>query len=107
MKIEPKTRMGTYFFYIGLCSFFTVILNIVHMVYLLKIDLFATAFIIPVLVGILFGSMLAHIKILSKKLSKMAYTDSLTHIYNRLHFAHFLDAEIDKVKRYGLSLIHI
>ncbi|NOQ88843.1 MAG: diguanylate cyclase [Gammaproteobacteria bacterium] len=31
----------------------------------------------------------------------MAYTDSLTHIYNRLHFAHFLDAEIDKVKRYG------
>jgi diguanylate cyclase (GGDEF)-like protein len=45
--------------------------------------------------------MLAHIKILSKKLGQLAYTDSLTKIYNRLHFAHFLDAEIDKVKRYG------
>jgi diguanylate cyclase (GGDEF)-like protein len=100
-KIAHKNRFVTYLLYISLCGFFTTLLNIIHMQYVLRIDLTATAFIIPVLTGILFGSMLAHIKILSKQLSNLAYTDSLTHIYNRLHFAHFLDAEIDKVKRYG------
>jgi diguanylate cyclase (GGDEF)-like protein len=70
-------------------------------VYALKIDFTVVSFIIPVFAGLLFGLLLAHIKLLSEKLSKMAYTDSLTKIYNRLHFAHFLDAEIDKVKRYG------
>ncbi len=77
------------------------LLNIVHTIYILRIDFTAISFTIPITAGLIFGSMLAHIKILSEKLSEMAYTDSLTHIYNRLHFAHFLDAEIDKVKRYG------
>ena len=77
------------------------VLNIIHTVYILKIDFTAISFIIPIISGLIFGFMLAHIKILSEKLSTMAYTDSLTHIYNRLHFAHFLDAEIDKAKRYG------
>ncbi len=100
-KIATSNRLSTYLLYISLSSFFTAILNIVHTKYVLHIDFTATAFIIPLFAGILFGAMLAHIKILSEKLSKIAYTDSLTHIYNRLHFAHFLDAEIDKVKRYG------
>lgn len=78
-----------------------VSLNIIHNVYILKIEYSAISFLIPVLAGLLFGFMLAHIKVLSKKLKTMAYTDSLTKIYNRLHFAHFLDAEIDKVERYG------
>jgi diguanylate cyclase (GGDEF)-like protein len=82
-------------------SLFTALLNIVHTYYVLRIEFTATAFIIPLLAGFLFGSMLAHIKILSEQLSTMAYTDSLTHIYNRLHFTHFLNIEIDKVKRYG------
>lgn len=77
------------------------VLNIVHTVYILRIDFSAISFTIPILAGTLFGFMFAHTKILSEKLSTMAYTDSLTHIYNRLHFAHFLDVEIDKVKRYG------
>ena len=78
-----------------------VALNIIHNTYILKIEYTAISFLIPIFAGLLFGLMLAHIKVLSKKLKTMAYTDSLTHIYNRLHFAHFLDAEIDKVKRYG------
>ena len=77
------------------------VLNIVHTVYILRIDFTAISFTIPIFAGLIFGSMIAYIKVLSEKLSEMAYTDSLTHIYNRLHFAHFLDAEIDKVKRYG------
>lgn len=100
-KLASKNKLFTYLLYISLSSFFTAALNIVHTIYILRIEFTATAFIIPLLAGVLFGSMLAHIKILSEKLGKMAYTDALTHTYNRLHFAHFLDAEIDKVKRYG------
>ena len=94
-------RLFIYLFYISLCCALTTALNIVHTTFILKLEFTPAAFIIPTVAGILFGSMLAHIKILSSKLSTIAYTDSLTHIYNRLHFAHFLDAEIDKVKRYG------
>ncbi len=100
-EITTKQKLFSYLLYVSLCCFITSVLNIVHTVYILKINFTAISFSIPILAGIIFGLMLAHIKILSEKLSTMAYTDSLTHIYNRLHFAHFLDAEIDKVKRYG------
>ncbi len=96
-----RQKLLTYMLYVGLCCLITAILNIIHTLYVLKINLSTSSFIIPIFAGLLFGFMLAHIKVLSEKLSTMAYTDSLTHIYNRLHFAHFLDAEIDKVKRYG------
>jgi len=94
-------RVFIYLLYVSLSCLFTTALNIIHNVYILKIEYTAISFLLPTLAGGLFGAMLAHIKVLSKKLSTMAYTDSLTHIYNRLHFAHFLDVEIDKVRRYG------
>lgn len=103
MKPENATRkkLFTYLLYISMSCVITALLNIVHTVYVLKIHVTAASFIIPVFAGLMFGLMLSHIKVLSEKLSTIAYTDSLTKIYNRLHFAHFLDAEIDKVKRYG------
>jgi len=103
MKTEIATRkkLFTYLLYVSMCCLITAILNIVHTVYILKINFTPASFIMPMIAGLLFGFMLAHIKVLSEKLSTIAYTDSLTHIYNRLHFAHFLDAEIDKVRRYG------
>lgn len=100
-KIATTQKLFIYLFYISLSCFITITLNIIHTVYLLKIEFTSVSFIIPTFAGLLFGLMLAHIKVLSARLSKMAYTDSLTHIFNRLHFAHFLDSEIDKVKRYG------
>jgi len=96
--ITTRQKLFIYLLYISLCCFITVILNIIHTVYILKIEFTTASFIVPSLAGLLFGFMLAHIKVLSTHLSKMAYTDSLTHIYNRLHFVHFLDIEIDKVK---------
>ena len=102
-KSATIQKLFTYLLYISMSCFITVFLNIIHTVYALKIDITAVSFIIPVFAGLMFGLLLAYIKVLSEKLGKMAYTDSLTHIYNRLHFAHFLDAEIDKVKRYGSS----
>jgi len=100
-EIDQQNKLFTYALYICMCCFLTAILNIIHTVYILKIEFTALSFLVPTIAGIMFGFMLAKIKILSRKMRGMAYTDSLTHIYNRLHFAHFLDAEIDKVKRYG------
>ncbi|MCK4834981.1 MAG: GGDEF domain-containing protein, partial [Gammaproteobacteria bacterium] len=100
-EVATRQKLFSYLLYVSMCCVITALLNIVHTVYVLKIDFTAASFIIPVFAGLLFGLMLAHINILREKLSKIAYTDSLTHIYNRLHFAHFLDAEIDKTKRYG------
>lgn len=101
MKTINNNKLMIYLTYISLSCFVTAILNIIHTVYVLKIDFTAATFLIPTAAGLLFGTMLAHIKALSSQLRNIAYTDSLTQIYNRLHFAHFLDAEIDKVKRYG------
>ncbi|MBE9560113.1 MAG: GGDEF domain-containing protein [Proteobacteria bacterium] len=100
-EVAPKQKLFSYLLYISMSCFIMSVLNIIHTVAILRIDFTAISFIIPIIAGLIFGFMLAHIKILSEKLSTMAYTDSLTHIYNRLHFSHFLDAEIDKVKRYG------
>lgn len=90
-----------YILYVTLSTLFTGLLNVVHSVYILKIELVPVSFLIPVTAGIAFGFTLAHIKALSSRLQKMAYTDSLTHIYNRLHLTHFLEAEVERTKRYG------
>jgi len=98
--IAPKKTL-IYIIYTSLSCLLVVVLNIIHTLYVLKIELTANTFAIPLFAGIVFGLMLAHIKALSARLKELAFTDSLTKIYNRLHFAHFLDAEIDKAKRYG------
>ncbi len=96
-----SARLLIYIMYVTLSILFTGLLNVVHSLYILKIPLEPLSFLIPVTAGIAFGFTLAHIKALSWQLQKMAYTDSLTHIYNRLHMTHFLEAEIDRTKRYG------
>ena len=93
-----------YFVYISLACVFTAELNVVHARFLLGIELTYTSFIMPTFAGVLFGYLLARIKLLGEQLEEMAYTDSLTGIYNRLHFSHLLDSEIDKAKRYGEQL---
>ena len=100
-KNSPDNKLSTYLLYTSLSCFLTIVLNIIHSAYILKIEYTTISFLIPIIAGLTFGLMLAKIKVLSIQLSNIAYTDSLTHIYNRLHFAHFLDAEIDKVERYG------
>ncbi|HEB81293.1 MAG TPA: GGDEF domain-containing protein [Gammaproteobacteria bacterium] len=101
-QIAPK-KFLIYLLYTSLCCLLVAVLNIIHTRYILKIELSPETFIIPVIAGLIFGLMMAHIKALSAQLREMAFTDSLTKIYNRLHFAHFLDAEIDKAKRYGTT----
>jgi diguanylate cyclase (GGDEF)-like protein len=100
-NVAKSEKLLVYFLYIAISCLFTSGLNIIHAEYMLNIPLTPAAFIAPIFAGLLFGYLLARIKLLHEQMSLMAYTDPLTNIYNRLHFGNFLDAEIDRVKRYG------
>jgi len=100
-NVPTSEKMLVYFLYIAISCLFTAGLNIIHAEYMLNIPLTPAAFIAPIFAGLLFGYLLARIKLLHEQMSLMAHTDPLTNIYNRLHFGNFLDAEIDRVKRYG------
>ena len=97
--MRAKTIL-TYIFYVTISVGFTIVLNIIHSTYALKLPLTPISFLIPTTAGIAFGLALARIKALSIRLQEMAYTDSLTHLYNRLHITHFLETEIERARRY-------
>lgn len=103
----PNDGSFIYAAYISLACIFTAELNIIHTRFLLDIELTYISFFMPTIAGILFGYLLARTQLLREQLKEVAYTDSLTGIYNRLHFNRLLDAEMDKIKRYGgeLSII--
>jgi diguanylate cyclase (GGDEF)-like protein len=109
IKSLPVCNNKTFIYaaYISLACIFTAELNVVHARFLLGIELSFLSFIMPSFAGILFGYLLARVKLLGEQLEEIAYTDSLTQIYSRLHFNRLLESEIDKAKRYGgqLSII--
>lgn len=94
-------KVKTYVSYTTLSVALTCVMNVVHAQFILGIEISPASFIMPVLAGALFGYLLSRVKLLSKQLTYIAYTDSLTHIYNRRHFGSFLEAELSRVKRYG------
>jgi len=98
-KMKARNTL-TYIVYVTISVGFTIVLNIVHSVYALKLPLTPISFLIPTTAGIAFGLTLAHVKVLSMRLQEMAYTDALTHLYNRLHITKFLEAEIERARRY-------
>ena len=99
--LPTRKKVLVYFLYIIISCLFTSGLNIINAKYMLDIPLTPESFVVPVFAGLLFGYLLARIKLLQEQMSLVAYTDPLTNIYNRLHFSHFLDSEIDRVRRYG------
>ena len=108
-QLLNSNKILIYVAYISLACLFTAELNVIHTRFILGDELSSPSFIMPTFAGVLFGYLLARIKLLGNQLEGMAYTDSLTGIYNRLHFNRLLDSEIDKVKRYGgeLSVIFL
>ena len=90
-----------YVIHISASCLLTSLLNVVHTTVILGMPLSPASFLMPIIAGLFFGYLLARIKLLGEQLTYMAFTDSLTQIYNRLHFGHFLEAEIDRVSRYG------
>ncbi len=96
--------MKNVLFYLLIILFSCVLtagLNVLHSTFILRIPLTPRSFIIPVFAGAVFGLMLAHINMLRRKLGEMAYTDPLTGITNRIQFNRFLEAEMEKTRRYG------
>lgn len=87
--------------YILMSCVVTAALNIIHTEWVLGRELEPVLFIAPTIAGIFFGYLLAKIKTLNNKLTKMATTDMLTGAYNRMHFENMLDMEIDNVRRHG------
>ncbi|MFC1588979.1 GGDEF domain-containing protein [Pseudomonadota bacterium] len=102
-----NNRAFIYAAYITLACVFTAELNVVHTRFLLGAELNTVSFLTPLLAGVMFGYLLARIKLLGNQLTELAFTDTLTGIYNRLHFNRLLDSEIERTKRYGgeLSII--
>ena len=76
-------------------------LNVAHTELVLNETLSSELFIAPLIAGVFFGYLLARIKTLNNRLLKLATTDMLTQLCNRMQFDNYLTREIDKVKRYG------
>jgi diguanylate cyclase (GGDEF)-like protein len=94
-------KIARYLLIIIACCVFTSSLNVLHSLYILDVGLIPASFIIPVFAGMVFGALIAHVLTLSSRLTEMAYTDSLTRIYNRMYINRYLETEMDKVRRYG------
>ncbi|WP_455376487.1 GGDEF domain-containing protein [Kaarinaea lacus] len=76
-------------------------LNVAHTELVLEERLSAELFVAPLIAGVFFGYLLARIKTLNNRLLKLATTDMLTQLCNRMQFDNYLTQEIEKVKRYG------
>lgn len=105
---QPLSVLKTYFLYIGVSVAFTNLLNLGHSI-LLSNPVTPLSFIMPTLAGMVFGYLLTHNKILKDKMTRLASTDVLTGVYNRMQFDRFLNAQIDKSRRYNepFSVIYI
>ncbi|MDH5483650.1 MAG: GGDEF domain-containing protein [Gammaproteobacteria bacterium] len=98
---DKVTRNASiYIFYILVSSILTAILNIIHS-QLIHAEITTINFIMPTVAGCIFGVLLAEIKLLNRQLNSIATTDQLTQTFNRMQFDNFLEAEIDRVNRYG------
>lgn len=96
-----QSDVRIYLKYIFLSCLVTSALNVIHTEWVLERNLELTLFVAPVIAGVFFGYLLAHIKTLNNKLVQLATTDMLTEACNRMHFESLLKIEINKVQRYG------
>lgn len=87
--------------YILFSCLVTSALNVVHTEWMLNAELSGELFVAPIIAGLFFGYLLARIKILNNVLLKLATTDTLTQLHNRMQFDNCLSMEIEKARRYG------
>jgi diguanylate cyclase (GGDEF)-like protein len=106
MKKSRLKRMwagqrGFYARYVVLALLGTELIFILQAKVVLKLPVVAPqGYILPAVVGMLFGYLLARVKILSKNLQEENVTDSLTDVHNRLWLNEHLEAEVYRCKRY-------
>ncbi len=89
-----------YVFYITLSIFIVVIFATIQLRYFIGELTDTSMYIIPVIVGILFGAIFARSQQLRKQLKEVANTDALTKLGNRRSFIACVNSEILKSQRY-------
>ena len=100
-KIADSGDWKIFLKYIAFACIVTFGLNVAHTEWILNRRLETELFLAPLIAGVFFGYLLARIKTLNNKLLRLATTDMLTQLCNRMQFDNFLRSEIEKVKRYG------
>ena len=98
----PTRRL--YSLYIGGSVLFTFTAFTVQGGYVIGIELRAMYYVVPAVIGLAFGTLLARVHELSIQLGNAAMTDSLTGISNRRHFLAALEREAYLSKRHGYAL---
>ncbi len=93
-----------YFLYIGFSVLFTFIAFTVQAGYVIGIELRAVYYVVPAVIGLAFGTLLARVHELSIELTNAAMTDALTGIANRRHFLAALEREASLSRRHGYAL---
>ncbi len=112
MSIGGQTSAGwfkgaarrLYFLYIGCAVLFTFIAFTVQGGYVIGIELRPVYYVVPAVIGLVFGTLLARVHELSIQLANAAMTDALTGIANRRHFLAALEREAYLSKRHGYAL---
>ena len=100
-RIAEHGDLKIFIKYIVFACLVTGALNVVHTEWVLNKSLSVELFIAPIIAGIFFGYLLARIKTLNNKLLRLATTDIMTKLCNRMQFDNYLSREIEKTKRYG------
>lgn len=106
---EESSDWMIYSKYILFSCLVTSSLNVVHTDWVLHKELSLDLFAAPIIAGVFFGYLLARIKTLNKKLLRLATTDIMTELCNRMHFDNQLNRQIQHIKRHGgtFSIIYI
>jgi len=93
-----------YFLYIGCSVLFTFTAFTVQGGYVIGLELRAVYYVVPAVIGLAFGTLLARVHELSIELASAAMTDALTGISNRRHFLAALEREAYLSRRHGYAL---
>lgn len=89
-----------YALYIALSILIVSVFATIQIHYVIGKSISASIYTIPVIVGVIFGAILAKAQHLSEDLKQAANTDSLTQLGNRRSFIAEINAEIQKSQRY-------
>ena len=93
-----------YFLYIGCSVLFTFTAFTVQGGYVIGIELRPVYYVVPAMIGLAFGTLLARVHELSIQLGNAAMTDMLTGIANRRRFLAALEREAYLSRRHGYAL---
>jgi diguanylate cyclase (GGDEF)-like protein len=94
-------RLRSYALYVVLCLVVTLFFATLQARYVIGIEPFPSMYLFPTSIGVVFGLLIARIRILNERLERAATSDALTGLPNRLSFQSTLTRELRRAERYG------